>query len=198
MKRLLLLVIGLVVTLMSVNVMAQGVGAITVYWDQAGTNCEFAGDPVGFLQIYYFHEFHDGVSASAWALQHTGTNWTHFGNSPSSPDVLIIGLDPADGISWAYGAACRAGKFYMGNSLYSMSSSAPCASVEVVAHPAPVIGRIEGVDCTPPAAGGPFEFTADGSVLTMNDPGEDCECGIVVPVKSSNWGQIKALYGTTN
>ncbi|MCH7549447.1 MAG: hypothetical protein IH969_07945 [Candidatus Krumholzibacteriota bacterium] len=99
-------------------------------------------------------------------------------------------------MSWAYGETCQTGKFYIGSSAWlPQGPSDPCASVRVVAHPAPVIGEIQGVDCTPEAQGGPFEFTADGSVLTMNDPGEDCECGIAVPVKSSNWGQIKALYG---
>ena len=134
------------------------------------------------------------MTASAFQLRHTGTNWAWFANAGATAGQIFIGTDPSlpEGISWGYGA-CQSGKFYIGNSLYNMTSSDPCASVEVVAFP--FSGIIEGIDCDPAQ---PLTLVADGSILTMNDPGEDCDCGIVVPVKSSNWGQIKALYGTTN
>jgi hypothetical protein len=182
MKKLLLLALALVMV-MSVSAYGQVAGAIMLYADQAGTECEFVGNPAGLVTVFVFHSFTPGATASAFRIQHTGSNWVYIVDQPQAP-TLAIG-DTNLGGNWAY-TQCFAGPHNFLNVLYSAAGAATvCAEAEVVA--APDKAFIEGVDCEDNL------LQADGSKLVINPDGT-CECGRIVPVQDTNWGQIKALY----
>jgi hypothetical protein len=190
MKRLLLLVAGLMI-LMSVNVSAQNVGAIMLYTDAGGVDCN-AFPAAGLFYVYLFHEFHNGVTGSFFSLQYNGaTGLTPIsGINPDPTNILVLGdLTTPGGASFSYGA-CRVNRLHFATVLYSAIGVVdPCADITVVLSPNSLSQTIEGIDCSA------TKQVADGSRATFNDPGTECPCGRIVPVENTNWGKVKALYG---
>jgi len=183
MKKLLLLSLALVMV-MSVAAYGQG-GAIMLYSDPAGTTCSLGTNPAGTLFIYLYHSFTPGTTASGFRIQQNNTNFIFAADLPQQ-GTLTVG-DSNVGGDYAYGV-CRVGPFNFLNVLYSgLGTALPCSFMQIVAKPSAAF--IEGVDCDDNLV------AVDGSRLTVNDTG-DCDppCGIIVPVRDSNWGQIKALY----
>ena len=188
MKKILLLVMG-VVMLMSVNAVAQNVGAIMLYTDPAGTTCNLTTDPAVPVTVYVFHSFHTGVSASRFMIENKGTNWLYLFESPQG-GAQPIG-DTNAGASFAY-PSCQASDYNFVNVTYqAVGAAGVCSSLEVVPDPASLSGTIEATDCSFPF---PLKFTADGSNLTVNCPDLPLQCGRIVPVESTSWGRVKALY----
>ena len=100
---------------------------------------------------------------------------------------MMPGVSNQSGGDYAYGI-CQVGPHNFLNILYQGTGVAgACSSMEVVKHPNRDF--IEGVDCDDAL------LMCDGSRLLVNTAG-GCteECGRIVPVEETNWGQIKALY----
>ncbi len=99
---------------------------------------------------------------------------------------ITIG-DPENGISIAYGSCLVSDIVLFSWSWLCTGSSVPCSRIEVVPDWGSVSGLIEVVDCYS------NKLVGNGSLMYVN-PGYSCDCGIVVAVETTNWGQIKALY----
>jgi len=181
-----LLVIGLI-ALMPVGATAQGVGAIMLHSDSSGTSCNITGNPMGLVWVYVFHSFHNGVTASRFMIQDNGTGLVWILDELQHGGTLAIDNTNIGG-SFAYGE-CVTTDFNFVNVLYTGQGTADiCSSLEVVPDPKGPWGTIDAVTCSPKEL-----FTADSSTLTVNCPNED-RCEGVLPVESTTWGQIKALY----
>ena len=176
--RLLLLVVGAIM-LLSVNSVAQGVGAIVLCRGENTSICDFSGNPSGAVEtVHVFHSFHGGVTASNFKIQDIGTNWTWIVDQPQG-GTTIVG-NTRDGGLFAYGG-CITTEFNFVNVLYATAGTAgPCSSLEVVPNPASLTGTIEGVNCDD------IKLVADGSRVFVN---------CTVPVEETTWGAVKALYG---
>jgi hypothetical protein len=181
MKKLLLLALALVMV-MSVTAYGQG-GAIMLYSDLEGTSCEIAGNPGSTLFVYVYHSFTPGTTASSFRIQQNGTNFVYITDQAIAPTITIDNADV--GGNYAY-TQCVVGPHHFLNVIYSgIGLASTCATLQVVAKPTAAF--IEGVDCDD------VLLVADGSTLIVNSDGT-CDCGRIVPVKDTNWGQIKSLY----
>lgn len=183
---------------------AQG-GFIGITSDPAGVNCDGFATPGTVLELYVVHQIWTGGSeSSAFAVQNSGGVMLLF-LSATQPGHVILG-NPYDGVSVGYGA-CKTGTVVVLKLLYfATGNSAPCSQIRIV--PNPQFGAVLSCDCAgnelvqgaatfilnpdatcPCLAGG---FAADG----LSAPGETTGllCGPPVPVESSTWGAVKALY----
>ncbi|MCH7548167.1 MAG: hypothetical protein IH969_01295 [Candidatus Krumholzibacteriota bacterium] len=183
-----LLVIGLVM-LMSVNARAQGVGAIMLHSDALATSCNITQNPSGLVTVYVFHSFHNGVIASQFKIEDNGADFVWIADELQQSGTLNIGTTNVGG-TFAYGE-CITTNFNFVNVLYDAQGTADfCSSLEIVPAPGAITGTIDAVDCSLPF---PVVSVAGGSTLTVNCPDEG-QCGGVVPVESTTWGRVKALY----
>jgi hypothetical protein len=171
---------------MSVNAVAQNVGAVMLHSDALATSCNITGNPSTGVTVYVYHSFHNGVTLSNFKIEDKGANFTHLADV-SQAGTLIIGTADV-GASYAY-PFCAASDHHFVRVLYNGTGTAGvCSSLEVVPSPLALSGTIEGVTCAF------VEATADGSNLTVNCPDIPVQCGRIVPVESTNWGKVKALY----
>lgn len=165
----------------------QGVGQISMYIDEAGTQCGYPGQPAGFIPVYIYHEFHDGVTGSRFRIQQNETNWTWFIDQPRLVDVLITG-DTDTGVTLTY-SACVTTRFNPITVFYEVpGTAAPCATLEIVAAPTSLSGEVESTDCNS------LQYSTDTSGITMNPPDANCFCEELPATERSTWGKIKALY----
>ena len=183
-----LLVIGLVM-LMSVNARAQGVGAIMLHSDALATSCNITQNPSGLVTVYVFHSFHNGVIASQFKIEDNGADFVWIADELQQSGTLNIGTTNVGG-TFAYGE-CITTNFNFVNVLYdTFGSSAKCSNLTVVPDPNEIDGILAAADCSSPF---PLKLVADGSELTVRCP-DEVQCGRVVPVESTTWGRVKALY----
>ncbi len=182
MKKALLLVVGLSMIFTASLAFAQA-GNVVIYSDPGYTSCDTQG--TGTLFWYLRHEGHNGATAVNFKIDGHG-NFIRLADSWNFP--VVVGQSDV-GVGIAYGA-CLAAPTALGSTIWNgLGTAAPCSTVDVVGDPGSPTGNIEGVDCT-------FNNKTfpGGSFLTVASDGS-CQCGIVVPVQETNWGQIKALYG---
>ena len=159
-----------------------GPGSIMVLADGAGTDCGFV-DNGGLVQVYFFHAFTTGATASQFKLDITGTGWVHLGDVWPFPTV--IGWSIA-GVSIAYGS-CQTGTIQLGMANFFGASAPECTTIAIVPDPSSLLGKIEAVDCSNP----PQKIFPTGGRGIVNQ-NESCMC--TVPVEETTWGQIKAQY----
>ena len=156
---------------------AQG-GMIFITSDAAGWDYYFV-DSGGLIQIFVWHAFTTGATASEWMLDVSDTDWTHLGDTKDFD--LVIGTS-ITGVSIAY-ELCLAGDFKLMTVNFFSNTPAPtCTWIQIVA--APGKAGVRAVDCAENS------FLIPGGRGIVN-PDQTC---LVDPVEKSTWGQIKALY----
>ena len=182
MRRTLLIVS--VLMLVASLVSAQP-GRIQLTANQALTTCDVV-DAAGLVNIYVFHINTSGATASQFKIDVTaGMTMTYLAESSQ---FLAIG-DSRTGVAIAY-QACLAGPLEILSIQYLGSgTSAACSEFTVVEHPTAIVPGLNVTDCDDP----PNMLTALGSTAVVNADG-GCPCPPIVPVESTSWGQIKAIY----
>ena len=163
-------------------------GAIGVYADQAGTECNIPNVSSGLMTVYVVHINENATSASQFSAPKpacmTGATWLN--DTPMYP--ITLG-NSQTGVTVGYGA-CRNGPLHVLTITYSMSgSSEPCCMYPVLPDPNLASGKIEIVDC------GFNLIYGTGTNCTVNaNPSCICGRGDIVPAERTTWGHVKALY----
>ena len=173
MKRSVLIVLALMLT--ASMAFAQN-GSIMAFSDPGASSCNFT-DGGSLVQVYVFHMYSPGATASEWMIETPG--WTHLGDQADFD--LVIGTS-ISGVSLAY-EACLVGNFKLMTINFFGSAAPVCALVSIVA--APSKAGVRAVDC------------AENSVLIPGGQGRvnpDGTCQCSTPVGTSTWGAIKAQY----
>jgi len=190
MKRVLLIIYVIICS--ASLVLAQSQGAVGVYADQAGSNCNIVEAPSMF--IYYYQLASPGATGIEFSTDVSQTvGWTYAGTAlADSENFLAIG-DFFSGISVGYGS-CLIGNIYIGFAIVATTSSSPnCTRIYVTGHPVPNIpGETHPIftDCGPQ---GGTTFPIEGSFAVVNDDGS-CTCTGSIPAQNTSWGMIKSLY----
>jgi hypothetical protein len=159
-----------------------GPGSIMVLADNAGTSCNFV-DTGGLVQVYFFHAFTTGATASQFKLDVENTGWVHLGDVWPFPTVIGWSIV---GVSIAYGT-CQAGTYQLGMANFFGTSVPECTTIAIVPDPSSLLGKIEAVDCSNP----PQKIFPTGGRGIVNQ-NQSCMC--TIPVEETTWGQIKAQY----
>jgi len=181
MRRGLLLLLGI---LLSASLVHGQAGFIGLFTDFGFTDCSLVDTP-GQVEVYVIHKATPGATASQFRIAvDAGVTCTPINVIHNFPTTLG---DPATGISISYGF-CYPSDILLFTWVFSCSgTSAPCSKLEVVPDPAVATGTIEVFDCNQ------FRLVGGGGLMYVNPDGS-CDCGEVVPVEDTSWGQIKALY----
>jgi hypothetical protein len=177
MMRLLVVFVA-TVALLAGTAFAQN-GSIAVFSDAAGTDCFFT-DSGGLVQVFVFHLFSPGATASEWMIYTPG--WTHLGDNPDF--TLVIGQS-ITGVAISY-ENCLQGDFRLMTINFFGNSASNCLLLGIV--PAPNKAGVRAVDCAENNVfipGGWGRINADGTCQNCDPPD---------PVEQSTWGQIKAMY----
>jgi hypothetical protein len=183
MKGFGVLIVAMVAIALQAGTASAALGAIAIFRDAAGTNCNITDAPSGYAPVYMFHVYTTGAKGSEFKLV-VPAGWTHLGDIEQFE--ATVGT-PLEGVSIEYGA-CRTGNFlvYQSNFLGDGSSPVCSATVRIVASPNAASGRVEGVDCE--------DVTR---VMTVENPWVNsdgtCFCG-QPPCETTTWGQVKALF----
>ena len=160
----------------------RGAGWIAIANDRTGHfGCTFVDQ--GFIvQVYIFHYFTDGSTASKWMLDVTEAGWTHLGDLKHFE--LVIGTS-ITGVSVSY-EACLQGTFRLMTVNFFGSNADPCGLIGIVAAPAKY--GVRSKDCAENV-----HYIPGGEARVNPVPG--CWCGTPPsPVESTTWGKVKALY----
>jgi hypothetical protein len=166
------------------------VGDISTYSDAAGTSCGVADAiaPFQFIDVFLLHKHTGGATASQFKVSLTGGSTMTFSSQTVAPGMLNLG-NANDDISIAYGG-CVQGDFLILTVRYLGFGTSPACS-RIVLEPAatsPLPGELAMVDCSQPS--GNLEVPGSGQAII--NPDGTCQCD--VPVRTTTWGSIKALY----
>jgi hypothetical protein len=174
-------VLASIILLLAGAASAQLPGSIGIFADAGGTDCNLA-DTGSLVIVYVLHVHTDGATASQFRIDISGTGWTWMGdNWPWT----VIG-NSIVGVSYGY-STCQSGSIYLGSVNFLGTNVAPCTHISVEADPMALSGQIEAIDCSDP----PVKFFPTGGHAIVNQTPE-CMCS--VPVESTTWGGVKALY----
>jgi hypothetical protein len=110
---------------------AFGQGSIMVFSDPAATSCNFT-DVGGLVQVYVWHMFTTGATASEWMLDVTNVGWARLADLPEFD--LVIGTS-VSGVLIGY-EACLQGNFQLMTVDFFGSNADPCGLIGIVAAPA--------------------------------------------------------------
>lgn len=156
---------------------AQG-GGIFITSDEAGYDYYFV-DNGGLIEVYVWHGYTLGATASEWMLDVTDAGWTYLGDMNNFQ--LVIGTS-ITGVAIAY-EACLANLIrLMTVNFYSATPAPDCTGIRIV--PAPGKSYVRAVDC----AENSVYAAAGAAIVNVN---QTCR---IDPVESTTWGQVKALY----
>lgn len=169
---------------------AAQVGDISTYADGAATSCNIVDTTPGFSfkDVFLFHKHTGGGQASQFKVSLTGGSTMVFSSQTIPAGMLNLG-NANDDISIAYGG-CLQGDFLILTITYVAFGTSPACS-RIVLEPAatsPIPGEVAMVDCTQPS--GQLFVPATGQAII--NPDVTCQCD--VPVRTTTWGGIKALY----
>lgn len=183
MKKIL---VALVLGALAMSAEAQRNDSIDLYSD-AGFNSRVAFDDVpGTLQLFVVHDPH---TASAQAVSAafritTSPGFTGVWLADATPHALLLGTSP-NGVSVGYNLGCfvLTEPTLLLEVTYSVfGTSDDCSFLEIASHPDYGIVYVQDCEFEP--------ISAVGGKLTIN-PNESCS---PLPVESSTWGKVKALY----
>jgi len=173
------LLLACVLVLAATMAFAQN-GSIGIFADNGGASCNL---PSTASSMYYFvHVNAVGATASQWAAPKPACL-----NGSRVADIPVFAINfgnTNDGITIGY-PTCKAGTFHIITALYTVIGADPCCYFSVVADPILSSGKIEIPDCEYLMVYG----TGGQGILNS---GLTCDCN--VPVESTTWGQMKALY----
>ena len=159
MKLLLLLA---VVFACSAGIASAQNGSISISSDPGATDCGFV-DGGGLVQVYVWHVYSPGATASEWMLDVTSAGWTHLGDNKDFE--LVIGTS-ITGVSISY-ETCLQGTFKLMTVNFFGSSADACTLIGIVAAPGKPGVRV--VDCAENSA---FVPGGQGRV----NPDASCPC----------------------
>ena len=162
-----------------------------------GVACNLIDQSQGLRTVYVLHTFSSGSTSSRFRVVNgPGSTLTYVSETV---EFAAVG-NTQSGISMCYGN-CFAGDFLIATIQYmSYGTSLPCGQQQIVAHPA--AETVEIMNC------GSQAERALVQALYVEGPGGACGCPSAhfvtgtahafgcdaVPVSSSTWGAIKALY----
>jgi hypothetical protein len=157
-------------------------GAIGVFSDAAGTNCNVYDTPDGYIPLYIYHTYSTGAKGSEFKLV-VPAGWTHLGDIPAFEGTVGT---PLEGVSIDY-VTCRTGNFFVYQCSFLGDGSTPACSetaVQIVPSPNASTGGLQGIDCTD-------KIVPLGTYSPVVNNDGTCP---LVPVETTTWGGIKALY----
>jgi len=161
------------------------VGRISLYSDAASTQCTLADNEPRLGEVFIVHNTnpYDAylISFQLTASPGFAGSWVQ---DVVPAGMSAVGTSP-NGIAIHY-QACRKGDVSILRATYQLfGTSSQCSFVRASAYPG--FGFIEASGCS-------FEmYEVAGGALVVN-PNETCPCPEPVPVQTSTWGHVKALY----
>jgi hypothetical protein len=155
-------------------------GSIGIFFDNGGASCNLPSS--GTVMYYFVHVNALGATASQWAAPKPAClNGLRLADIP----VFAINIgNTNDGVTVGY-PACKTGTFHIMTVMYSVTDATACCYFKVIPDPFLPSGKIEVPDCD-------FNMTYGTSGEGILNYGPTCNCN--VPVESTTWGQMKALY----
>jgi len=160
-------------------------GAIGLYADATGTDCNLVDVPNSLVTIYVVHAFVPGATASQFSapLPACATGMIYLADSQVFP--VTIG-NSQTGVSIGYGA-CYSSPIHILTIQFLGQGLSDCCPYAVLPHPEAPSGQVEAVDCN-------NQLTiATGVSSIVSTQFYDCPCG-VIKVEETTWGQVKAMY----
>jgi hypothetical protein len=183
MKPLKTLFAACVLLLAASLVFAQG-GAIMLFSDPQGFECDLFDRVPGLCAYYVVHVATAGARASQWAAPKPACFLAAFlSDTPWWP--IVIG-NSQTGISIGYGACLAAPIHILTINFFCQGLTGDCCLYEVVPDPNAPQGQILVVDCDENLIFG------HGGTSVIN-PTASCCCNCT-PTKESTWGKVKSLY----
>jgi len=163
-------------------------GRIQLSADAALTTCEIT-DVSGLKTIYIYHINTSGATASQFMVQvDAGVTMSYLSESSLYLKIGTCAGPLATGCAIAY-QTCLTGPIQILTLQYFASgTSTPCSEFNIVEDPGAIVPGLYVTDCANP----PNLLTGLSSKAVVNNDGS-CPCSIV-PVESTSWGQIKAIY----
>lgn len=163
------------------------VGRISLYSDAASTLCALADNEPRLGEMFIVHNVGD-VAGNAYLVRFQLTASAGFTGSWVQdilpPGMSAVGTSP-NGIAINY-QACRSGDVSILRVTYQLfGTSSQCSFLQASAYPG--IDFIEAMDCS-------FDSHAVAGGTIVVNPNETCPCPEPVPVQTSTWGRVKALY----
>jgi hypothetical protein len=178
--------VALILGALAMSAEAQRNDSIDLYSD-AAFNSRVALDQVpGTLKVFVVHDPH---AASAQAVSAafritTSPGFTGVWLADVTPHAFLLGSSP-NGVSVVYNFGCfvLTEPTLLLEVTYSVfGTSENCSFLEVASHPDYGVVYVQGCELE--------TIAAVGGKLTIN-PNEGCAS---LPVESSTWGRVKALY----
>jgi hypothetical protein len=151
---------------MVVSPVSTEAGAICLFSDQTGTECNIV-DAGALVQVHILHVGTDGASASQFRLDASAAGWIHLGDMWNFP--IVIGTS-VYGVAIAYNE-CLTSPIALGSAMFFGTSAPEGTPISIV--PAPSVGSIEVVDCQfnlLPAAGGTAFVNANVPCVCGTNP----------------------------
>jgi hypothetical protein len=182
MKRFALLIVCLVA--MATPALAiNGVGDVSVYADDQGSNCNISSPGGGGLvHVYVVHKFQPGEQGTYSRFKgEWPAGMTFLGAFNVGSNVAIGTFD--NDVAVAYGV-CVTSTHLVGDALFTTSGVSPtCSYFNLVAS----VGQTTplATDCT----FAEFEVATGQGIV---NPDAGCQCSIAT--EPTSWGRVKALY----
>lgn len=161
-------------------------GAIGVFMDYAGTDCNIAYENAGLLAVHVVHVDFLGATAAQFAAPKPDC-WED-ATYLSDTDIFPVTIGNSQtGKAVGYGA-CMSPPMHVTTINYFVQGGVnpACCPYPVLPDPNIASGEIETMDCS-----NTVRYAA-GLVGIINPMG-GCPCG-TVPVQESTWGRVKAMY----
>ena len=179
----------LLLTLLATSlVQAQTTEKITLYADQAGTDCSISETGVQEVSVYMFHEGAGGrlgvlfraLKPPCW----TGATWIR----DSIDSWLHMGTSQGQYLAVSYGATAGCGilPIYIGKIVFAVTGVAEaCCTLRVI----PGVGEqsVITADCNS------FNIPIMAGYAVINEDAS-CPCSPPLAVDTVTWGRIKSLY----
>jgi hypothetical protein len=192
----LIAVVGMVLICLAGPSWSQTTGRIALTSSADGSDCAILDGVAGNVEIHIVILDVMGVAGVQFAAPipdcWTGATWVS-----DNIQYLIIGgtQDPVGGLSIAFGA-CLDGPVYVGSiTVFTLGQCPSCCPFPVIKatndhypeFPGPIVavcGENWSTDM----------YIAGVSVDAVINPDEQCPCATTIPVETTTWGAVKAVY----
>jgi hypothetical protein len=174
-----LLFVGLLVVAIAEPAGANEVGRIAIFSDEALTDPYLLDDGYRQVDIYVGHVDHYGVTGSQFMIQVDPGFTGHYLGETSPWSPIVIGT-AMTGMSVSYAQCAVADLIVVKLTFFLSGTSSPCSGLSVVGHPDSYTGDEICVGCS--------------FVEIPCDPPGALQVNCTVPVESTTWGRVKALY----
>ena len=160
------------------NAPAQlGGGKVALYSDSLFTDSTYVDNVPSVLHVYVVHQDFFALPLGISFRIERSAGFTGTWLSESSPFTVVVG-NSQTGVAISYGVCKTPPVLLLDIMYFAHGTSGPCSSLASTAHPPSPSGRIEVNTCM------------EG---VLAEPGR-LRVNCTVPVESTTWGQVKALY----